>query len=111
MSENKRKLLSGADYQQWKAARPPADAVYERWAAEMMATGLSPEEFAARRAHGILCFGMDGHRYADPAVDAWVLRLGDILFRRNGAPTVTELREKYLTPEEIRHAEEIELNP
>jgi hypothetical protein len=77
----------------------------------MMASGYSPEEFAGRFAHGILCFSMDGYRYSDAAVDAWIARLGDILFRRNGAPTVGELRERYLTPEERQHAEEIEKNP
>ena len=36
---------------------------------------------------------------------------GDILFRRNGAPTLRQLREAYLTPEETRAAEDRERDP
>lgn len=71
----------------------------------MFSEGLSPEEFAARNSHTILCFSLDECRYADPALDAWISRLGSILFHRNGAPTVTELRERLLSPEERSRAE------
>ena len=91
--------------------RKPADSRYEEQAAKMMAEGWSPEEYAARCAHQILCFSMDDCRYQDPVVDAWISRLGDILFRRNGVPSIDELRQQYLTPEEIREAEAIEQDP
>ncbi len=69
-------------------------------AAAIFSEGLSPEEFAARRSHTILCFSLDEYRYADPALDAWISRLGDIFFHRNGAPTIPELRERLLSPDE-----------
>jgi hypothetical protein len=45
----------------------------------MMASGYSPEEFAGRFAHGILCFSMDGYRIVIPVLPllagcfGWVL--------------------------------------
>ncbi|HET8578010.1 MAG TPA: hypothetical protein VFO18_13000 [Methylomirabilota bacterium] len=79
---------------------PLADPGHVEMATELFSEGLSPEEFAARYAHTILCFSLDEVRYADPALDRWIGRLGDILFHRNGAPTVDELRERLLSPEE-----------
>jgi hypothetical protein len=38
-------------------------------------------------------------------LNAWIQSLGDILFGRNGAPSVSELREKYLSPEELQRIE------
>ncbi len=80
--------------------RPLADPGRTEIAVTMFSEGLSPEEFAARSSHTILCFSLDECRYADPALDAWISRLGAILFQRNGAPTVTEFRERILSPEE-----------
>jgi hypothetical protein len=88
--------------------RPMASPTSVSMAQEIFAQGLSPEEYAARNAHYWMCFSPDEYRYEDPALDAWIARLGDILFQRNDAPTVKELREKFLTPEERAKAEEIE---
>jgi hypothetical protein len=79
---------------------PLADPGHVDMATELFREGLSPEEFAARYAHTILCFSLDDVRYVDPALDHWIGRLGDILFRRNGAPTVDELRARLLSPAE-----------
>ena len=81
--------------------RPPADPGRTETAARFFAEGLSPEEVAARNAHAVACFSLDEIRYADPELDAWIQRLGDILSGRDGAPTVAQLRERYLTPDEI----------
>ncbi|MCV2360039.1 hypothetical protein LNV08_13760 [Paucibacter sp. TC2R-5] len=32
----------------------------------------------------------------------WVQELGDILFERNGAPTIEQLRQMYLSPAELQ---------
>jgi hypothetical protein len=88
--------------------RPLASPTSVSMAQKIFAEGLSPEEYAARNAQYWLCFSLDDYRYEAPALDAWIARLGDILFGRNGAPTVKELREKYLTPEERAQAEATE---
>jgi hypothetical protein len=88
-----------------KTERPPADAGREDFAKKMVAEGYSPEEYAARFAHGWLCFSFGEVRFSDPAVDAWIQRFNDILFHLNGAPTVAELRAKLLTREERRKIE------
>ena len=82
---------------------PLADPGHVDMATQLFGEGLSPEEFAARHAHTILCFSLDDVRYVDPALDRWIGRLGDILFNRNGAPTVDELRARLLSlPERLR---------
>jgi hypothetical protein len=86
--------------------RPPAPGDYERNAAEMFPVAMSPEEYAARHGHGWMCFSFDEYRYADPSLDAWIRRLGDILFGRNGAPTVTELRHSLLNDGERARIEQ-----
>jgi hypothetical protein len=40
---------------------------------------LSPEEYAARHAHQIGLFSLHRHPYRDPALGAWVRRVGEIL--------------------------------
>ena len=90
---------------------PMADAGRERDAREWFPLDLSPEEYAAREAHNWTCFSFDDYRYSDPRVDQWIHRLGDILFRREGAPTVDELRKRYLTPEERAAVEAREQEP
>lgn len=74
-----------------------ADPGRERDAHEWFPLEMSPDEYAAREGHNWYCFSFDDYRYADPKADAWIRRLGDILFRRPGAPTLEELRERYLT--------------
>ena len=85
--------------------RPPADPMRTQMAQQMFSEGTSPEEYAARNAHSIMCFSLDDIRYADPALDAWIQRLGDILFQREGAPKLADLHARYLTPQERLEAE------
>jgi|CZKC01.1.fsa_nt_gi hypothetical protein len=80
--------------------RPLADPGRERMARQLFSEGLSPEEYAARHSHGIWCFSLGDLSHSDPALDTWIRRFTDILHHENGAPTVQELREKLLTPEE-----------
>ena len=77
----------------------------------MFGEGLSPEEYAARHAHQWMCFSLGEYRYLDPVIDSWISRLNDIFFRRNGAPTVQELRVRYLSPEERQRIEQEEREP
>lgn len=78
----------------------PAPPDLEERAREMVQYGLSPEAYAARWAHTIMMFSLDDYQYRDPETHAWIQALGDILFRRHGAPSVQSLREKYLTEQE-----------
>jgi hypothetical protein len=58
---------------------------------------LSPEEYAARNAHKWGCFSLNRYRFRDPALGAWVHRLGEILFTEG---EVERCRQRFLTPEE-----------
>jgi hypothetical protein len=70
---------------------------------------MSPEEYAARHSHTWLSFSFDEYRFANPDLDAWIQRLGDILRGRNGAPTVEALRQTLLTDlDRARIRQEIE---
>jgi len=44
-----------------------------------------------------MCFSLGDVRYSDPALQAWVHALTAILFRKPGAPTIEELRARFLT--------------
>ena len=87
---------------------PIADPGREADARNLFPFEVAPEEYAARHAHEWYCFSFDDYRYADPAVDRWIQRLGDILFRREGAPSLDELRATYLTADERRAIEKRE---
>lgn len=80
--------------------RPPADPGYEKQARLMFPLDLSPEEYAARHAHEWGCFSFDNYRFSDDRLDAWIQRLGDIFFGRNGAPTIDDLRRLLLSEDE-----------
>src|SRR5262245_44012047 len=84
---------------------PMADPGRESKAREMFPLNVSPDEYAAREAHHWLCFSFDDYRYSDPAMERWIHRLGDILFGRNGAPSLDDVRRRYLTEAERRAAE------
>jgi hypothetical protein len=79
---------------------PMADPGREKDARELFPLDMSPDEYAARNAHDWYCFSYDDYRYSDPEMERWIQRLGDILFVREGAPTLEELRARYLTDEE-----------
>jgi hypothetical protein len=82
------------------AELPLASPVVEEQARAMVAEELSPEEYAARQAHRIGSFSLDEYRYRDPRIQDWIHKLGDILFRRPGAPSLDDLRNRLLTPQE-----------
>ncbi|HEX8914026.1 MAG TPA: hypothetical protein VF796_16885 [Humisphaera sp.] len=59
---------------------------------------MSPERYVALRGHLVLCFSLDLHRYRDPALGAWMRRLGELL--REGDGEFEQYRKRHLTPEE-----------
>jgi hypothetical protein len=87
---------------------PLATVSMENTVQEMMSCGLSPDEYAARWAHNIYCFSLDQYRYRDVVLQAWIHTLGAILFQKNGAPNLNDLRAKFLTNEEIQEIQEQE---
>lgn len=88
--------------------RPLASELREADAASLFPRDTSPDEYAARHAHEWAAFSFDQVRYRDTALDEWIVRLGDILSRRNGAPRLAELRARYLSAEERCRMEEAE---
>ena len=66
---------------------------------------MSPEEYAAREGHLWLCFSFGNYIYENEKLNEWIHTLDDIFFTRG---RLQEVREKYLTAEEIKRAEEIE---
>jgi len=87
---------------------PLAEPSMEAYARRMMIDGITPDEFAARYAHTIARFSMDNFSYREPEVEAWVHRLGAILWGRPDVPRLADLRAKYLTDEERRKVAEAE---
>lgn len=59
---------------------------------------MSPEEYAARHAHQWGCFSLHQYRYTDPALGAWISRLGEILFSK---ADLEHCRRRFLTAEEL----------
>ena len=72
---------------------------------------FSPEEFAARFGHEFAMFNFHEHEYQRPGMNAWVQQLAEIFLAPGLPQRLRSLREKYLTPEEIRQAEEYEQDP
>lgn len=58
----------------------------------------TPEEYAARHAHEWGCFSFHRCRFRDPALGAWVRRLGEIF---DSGEELERCRAAYLTAEEI----------
>ncbi|WP_271254906.1 hypothetical protein [Pseudanabaena sp. Chao 1811] len=56
----------------------------------------------------IYCFSLDQYRYHDVVLQSWIHSLGAILFQKNGAPKLSDLRAKFLTTEEIQGIQEQE---
>lgn len=57
----------------------------------------SPEEYAARNAHNIMCFSFHEYRFRDPALAAWIRRLHEILVTQG---EVELCRQQFLSKEE-----------
>jgi hypothetical protein len=62
---------------------------------------LSPEEYAARHAHAWGGFSLHLHKYHDPALGAWVRRLGEIL---SSQEEVERCRQRFLGAAELAEA-------
>ena len=72
---------------------------------------LPPEEFAARYGHEFAMFNFHERNYKRPVMNEWVQELAR-LFLGPGLPErLRQLREKHLTAEEIRQAEDDEREP
>src|SRR5438874_8072505 len=84
---------------------PLATPSRERDARALFPLEITPDEYAALHAHEWYCFSFDDVRYADPELDRWIQRLGDILFKRNGAPSVDDLRARYQNPKNANSSE------
>jgi hypothetical protein len=59
---------------------------------------LSPEEYVARHAHALGCFSFHFYRYRDPALGAWVRRVGELLSTED---EVERCRRQFLSAEEL----------
>ena len=92
-------------------ALPLADAGREAQALELFRLDMSPDEYAARFGHEFAMFSWDDFRYSRPELTLWIQRLGDIFFKRHDAPSLKELRQRFLTPSEIEAAEQHEEDP
>ncbi len=68
----------------------------------------SPEEYAAHHAHQWGCFALHRYRYRDPALGAWVRRLGEILADE---AELTRCQEQFLTPQERAEVRSQEAEP
>ena len=75
---------------------------YESWVHELFDFSIPPEEFAARHYHEFHQFSFSQYKYADPAIDAWIQRLGEIFFAPNNYEIVSQYRSWFLTEAEIR---------
>lgn len=93
------------------AELPLADPGREAHAVSLFRLEMAPEEYAARHGHEFVLFSFDDYRYSRPELTLWVQRLGDIFFKRHGASTLRELRERFLTAVEIEAAEAHERDP
>jgi hypothetical protein len=71
----------------------------------------SPEEFAARCGHEFAMFPFDQYDYQRPGMTAWVKQFATIFFAPGLTGRLRQLREQYLTPEEIERAEKHEREP
>ncbi|BBC26535.1 hypothetical protein ABRG53_4278 [Pseudanabaena sp. ABRG5-3] len=87
---------------------PLATVTMEHVAQEIMSCGISPDEYAARWAHNVYCFSLDQYRYRDVVLQSWIHSLDAILSQKNGAPNLSDLRAKFLTPEEIQEIQDQE---
>lgn len=76
-----------------------AKQVFAEWQA------MSPQEWAARFSHGVLCSSFDDYRYRDEALGRWIAELHQI-WRTPGA--LRACRERFLSPDEIKRVEDEE---
>ena len=72
---------------------------------------FSPEEFAARFGHEFAMFNFDQYRYQRPGMIEWVQELAKVFFAPGLPERLRQLRERYLTAQEIQRVEEYERDP
>lgn len=77
----------------------------QRRAREWIGSGMTPEEYAARRGHTILFFGAARHHFRDPEVTRWMRRLGEILA---GGQLLEDGQRRFLTSEELAEIRQAE---
>jgi hypothetical protein len=85
---------------------PLADLQREETAKQLFSKykTMSPEEWAARYSHTVLCSSFDNYRYRDPELHEWIHKLHRIL--RDDSNQIEAYRQKYLTEEERRRINE-----
>lgn len=96
-SETENALQSDQENSPWNRFVGEADEVVQRLIGEQRLK-LSPEEYAARYGHLWGCFSFERFPYRDPALGAWVRRLGELL---RDPEEVERCRQRFLTPEEL----------
>jgi hypothetical protein len=78
--------------------REPASPGYEEEAARRFPIHeMTPERYVALHGHGWLLGGIFTVGYADPDLDAWVRRAGELL---RDYKNIDALRREWLSPEE-----------
>ena len=91
--------------------RPLASEAHEEFARRLFRLDLSPEEYAARYGHQFAMFSFDEYQYRTPGMTEWVQQLGEIFFAQDLPARLRQLREKYLSAEEIEEVEAYEQDP
>lgn len=77
----------------------------EEHAHQLFPTEMSPEEYVARFGSGWAMCSFPSYSYRDAKLDEWLQQFG-ALMRTPGK--LDELREQFLTPEEIEHERQLD---
>jgi len=83
---------------------PAARDRAEQSVRKLMATGLSADEFAAKRGRNILVWSYGAYEFADPEVMSWARRVAEILCN---ADILEQCEERFLTGEELSVARQV----
>lgn len=79
-----------------------------RRAEEMMADGLSPDEYMARHGRNIIMWSGSRNVYADPLVQAWVERAADVW---TNPELLAAAEEQFLVGDELEMARKCREQP
>jgi hypothetical protein len=82
-----------------------ADASREEDALRTFPIEMDAEEYAAREGHSWACCSYINYRYSNPQLESWMRKFEKYL---TNYELLKKARTKFLTPEEIRAAEEYE---
>jgi hypothetical protein len=83
--------------------KPLAPAMLEEQAKVIFDVSMLPEEYFARFIHTIGSSSFDNYSYRDKTLEKWIYDFHEIATTRFSE--IDELREKYLTQEEINEIE------